>query len=246
MHMRYALLADIHANLEALTAVLDDIDRRGGADEYWLLGDLINYGPDPCACLDLLLDLPMVAVGGNHDLAGIGQMSPDCFNPDAAAALRWTTHQLRKSDTDYLHSLPAVMHRHGFTLAHGSPEHPADEYLMTVQQAEHNFNLMITPHAAIGHTHVPALYQLEPGGNVRFIPFRPEQSHIIRDARFIINPGSVGQPRNGDFRAAYALYDADTLTITLHRVPYDVETTQRKMTAAGLPQNLIDRLEIGR
>ncbi|XUX00541.1 MAG: metallophosphoesterase family protein [Dehalogenimonas sp.] len=244
--MKYALLADIHANLEALTAVLDDIDRNGGADEFWLLGDLVNYGPDPCACLDLLLDLPMVAVAGNHDLAGIGLFPADYFNPEAAAALTWTMSHLRKHDRDYLASLPISMRRHSFTLVHGTPEHPADEYLMTVQQAEHNFGLLETPHACVGHTHVPAVYKRELDGNVRFMPFRPGEPRPIAEGRFIVNPGSVGQPRNGDFRAAYALYDVDTQTVHLRRVPYNLEATQAKMTRAGLPQSLIDRLEIGR
>ena len=244
--MKYALLADIHANLEAITAVLDDIDRAGGADEFWLLGDLVNYGPDPCACLDLLLDLPMVCVAGNHDLAGIGRIPADYFNPEAAAALTWTMSQLRKSDLDYLKSLPVSMQRHGFTLVHGSPEHPTDEYLMTVQQAEDNFNIMSTPHACVGHTHVPAVYKREQDGNVHFMPFRPGEPRPMNEGRFIVNPGSVGQPRNGDFRAAYAIYDVDTMTMRLHRVPCNVEATQAKMAAAGLPQSLIDRLEIGR
>ncbi|PPD58195.1 metallophosphoesterase family protein [Dehalogenimonas etheniformans] len=244
--MKYALLADIHANLEALKVVLDDIDRNGGAEEFWLLGDLVNYGPDPCGCLDLLLDLPMVAVAGNHDLASIGLFPTDYFNPEAAAALTWTMSQLRKCDRDYLASLPISMHRHGFTLVHGTPEHPADEYLMTVQQAEHNFGLLETPHACVGHTHVPAVYKREQDGNVRFMPFRPCEPRPIAEGRFIVNPGSVGQPRNGDFRAAYALYDVDTQTMHLRRIPYNLEATQAKMTRAGLPQSLIDRLEIGR
>ena len=243
--MKYALLADIHANLEALKAVLDDIARNGPADEFWLLGDLVNYGPDPCDCLDLLLDLPMVAVAGNHDLASIGCISADYFNPDAAAALTWTMSQLRNSDLDYLKSLPISMQRHGFTLVHGSPEHPADEYLMTVQQAERNFGFLQTPHAMIGHTHVPAVYKRETDGNVRFMPFRPGEPRPLSEGRFIVNSGSVGQPRNGDFRAAYAVYDVDTQTMHLRRVPYNVEATQAKMAAAGLPQSLIDRLEIG-
>jgi predicted phosphodiesterase len=244
--MRYALLADIHSNLEALTAVLDDIDRNGAADEFWLLGDLVNYGPDPCACLDLLLDLPMVAVAGNHDLACIGRIPADYFNSEAAEALTWTMSQLRKCDSDYLKSLPISMQRHGFTLVHGSPEHPTDEYLMTVQQAAHNFGLLQTPHAAVGHTHVPAVYKRELDGNVRFMPFRPDDPRPLTEGRFIVNPGSVGQPRNGDFRASYAVYEVETMTMRLHRVPYDVETTQSKMAVAGLPQSLIDRLEIGR
>ena len=244
--MKYALLADIHANLEALKAVLEDINRNGGADEFWLLGDLVNYGPDPCACLDILLDLPMVAVAGNHDLACIGSIPTDYFNPEGAEALAWTIGQLRKCDVDYLKSLPVSMQRHGFTLVHGSPEHPADEYLMTVQQAERNFGFLPTPHGCLGHTHVPAVYKSESDGNVRFMPFRPGEPRPLADGRFIVNPGSVGQPRNGDFRAAYALYDVETQTMHLRRVPYNVEATQKKMSAAGLPQSLIDRLEIGR
>ena len=244
--MRYAILADIHANLEALTAVLADIDRRGGADGYWVLGDLVNYGPDPGACIKILRSLPLIAVSGNHDLAAAGKMSAAFFNADAAAALDWTTKQLSMDDVEFLRSLPEMVEREGFTLVHGSPRGPATEYLLSITAARQNFGLLATRHALAGHTHLPAAFKLEDSGNVRYLPFTGGISLSLVEGRYIINPGSAGQPRDGDPRASYAIYDSGTSAIQLHRVEYDIKATQDKMLAAGLPSHLIARLEIGR
>ncbi len=243
--MRYAILADIHANLEALSAVLVDINRRGGAGEYWVLGDLVNYGPDPSACIDLLRALPLIAVSGNHDLAATGKLSAEFFNADAAAALGWTAEQLTSGDLGFLGSLPETIEREGFTLVHGSPRAPAVEYLMTIAAARQNFGLLATCHALTGHTHMPAAFKLEDSGNVRYLPLSAGIELSLGDGRFIVNPGSVGQPRDGDPRASYGVYDSETSTIKLRRVEYAIGVTQAKMRAAGLPPGLIGRLEKG-
>ncbi len=243
--MRYAVLADIHSNLEALTAVLADIDRRGGVDEYWVLGDLVNYGPDPHPCIELLRGLPLVAVSGNHDLATVDKLSADYFNADAAAALSWTARQLTAFDIEFLGSLPETVEREDFTLVHGSPRAPAVEYLMSIAAARQNFGLLATRHALVGHTHVPAAFELEDSGNVRYLPLSGGIGLSLGDGRYISNPGSIGQPRDGDNRASYALYDADSAVIRLHRVEYDIDATQAKMQAVGLPPQLITRLGKG-
>jgi len=243
--MRNAILADIHSNLEALSAVLADIERRGGVDEYWVLGDLVNYGPDPSACLDVLRNLPVTAVSGNHDLAAVGMLPIDFFNPDAAVALEWTSGQLTKDAADFLRALPLTRERDVFTLVHGSPRSPAAEYLLSVPQARQNFTLLPARHAFFGHTHLPAAFKQSPGGDVDRIVLTPGFSLTLSGGRFMINPGSVGQPRDGDPRAACAVYDSSEGIVHFFRVEYDVKKTQSKMAAAGLPPFLISRLTRG-
>jgi predicted phosphodiesterase len=243
--MRYAILADIHSNFEALTEVLADIERRGGADEFWVLGDIVNYGPDPHSCIELLRGMPLVAVSGNHDLAAVGKMSAAFFNADAAAALDWTARQINKTDAVCLESLPETVERQDFTLAHGSPRAPATEYLLSIPAARQNFGVLATRHALVAHTHLPAVFTLEDSGNVLYLPFTDGIGLSLGEGRFIVNPGSVGQPRDGDPRSSYAVYDADTKVIRLHRVEYDFKATQVKMMAANLPPRLAARLEKG-
>ncbi|GAH83966.1 unnamed protein product, partial [marine sediment metagenome] len=137
--MRYAIIADIHANLAAFTAVLNDIERRGGVEEMWCLGDVVGYGPDPHQCIELLRQHNHVCIAGNHDWAAIGKLSLSEFNPDAAAACRWTVQQLSPEDVDYLESLPLVIEKGDFTLVHGSPREPIWEYLLSISSARQNF-----------------------------------------------------------------------------------------------------------
>ena len=137
--MRYAILADIHSNLAAFTAVLDDIEHRGGVEEIWCLGDIVGYGPDPHQCLELLHQHNHICVAGNHDWAAVGKLDTSFFNPDAAAACHWTAQQLSPEDVHYLESLPLVIERNDFTLAHGSPRDPIWEYLLSTSSAKQNF-----------------------------------------------------------------------------------------------------------
>ncbi|AKG54254.1 diadenosine tetraphosphatase [Dehalogenimonas sp. WBC-2] len=245
--MRYAIIADIHANLEALTAVVADIESRGQIDEYWVLGDITGYGSDPRACIEIVKNLSDTVVAGNHDLAAVRRHTGQSFNfnADAAAAVHWTETQLTAEDITYLHSLPLTIERRGFTLVHGSPCQPDREYVSSVHVAHQNFSQLKTPHAMVGHTHQPAIFKQEDDGGTVYLPFHPGAGVMLQKGRFIINPGSVGQPRDGDPRASYTVYDSDTACIRLFRVDYDIAATQAKIKSQNLPLYLATRLEKG-
>ena len=244
--MRIAVVADVHSNLEAFTAVLEHAGRDGVIDSIWSLGDLVGYGPDPAACISLLQSHEHEAIIGNHDLAAIGAIGIQDFNPFAAAAARWTKTQLGLPEQVWLGGLPLVsVTAAGFTLTHGSLNDPVWEYLVTSEAALDHLASQTTPYGFVGHTHLPHVFydgrfaaqssELEDGSAI-----------ALEDLRFVANPGSVGQPRDGDPRAAYALVDTVRRQVGFHRVPYDIATTQTKMRAAGLPAVLWQRLERGR
>jgi len=207
--MRYAIIADIHANLEAFTAVLEDMERQGGMAEVWCLGDVVGYGPDPHQCLELLRRFPHVCVAGNHDWAAIGKLDTVAFNPDAAYACQWTAGQLTTGDIGYLEGLPMVIEKGDFTLVHGSPREPIWEYILSGSIAVENFAFFQSQFCLVGHSHVPAVFKYEEGScsSSRFLP---NVGLVLGKSRLIINPGGVGQPRDGDPRASYAIYDDDT------------------------------------
>jgi diadenosine tetraphosphatase ApaH/serine/threonine PP2A family protein phosphatase len=242
--MRYGILADIHANLRAFEAVLEDIDGMGGAEEIWCLGDIIGYGPDPHECLELLRQHRHLCVAGNHDWAAIGKIDVSDFNPDAAAANIWTSAQLSQEDREYLENLPLRLSQGGFTLVHGSPREPIWEYVLSPISARDNFAHFDTPYCLIGHSHVPFLFEAGAAKTPAILKELPSQLHLGQK-RLIINPGGVGQPRDGDPRASYTLYDSQTKTIHHRRIPYDIAATQRKMLDLGLPPRLADRLSLG-
>jgi diadenosine tetraphosphatase ApaH/serine/threonine PP2A family protein phosphatase len=244
--MRCAILADIHANLAALEAVLDDIRKKGGVDETWCLGDIVDYGPDPRPCLEMVQRLKPLCVVGNHDLAAIGRIDLDYFNPDAATSSKWTAAQLTPADIAYLDALPLTLEKDGFTLVHGSPGDPVWEYIVSANVAAKNFPLFPSRYCLVGHTHEPAIFRQEKNQSVASARFMPGIGLVLGEARLIINPGAVGQPRDGDPRASYAIYDSEGRVMRLYRVPYDVRATQDKMMAAGLPIGLVMRLEEGR
>jgi diadenosine tetraphosphatase ApaH/serine/threonine PP2A family protein phosphatase len=240
--MRYAILADIHGNLEAFRSVLRDIDGRGGVDEFWCLGDIVGYGPEPSACLALLREYPHVCVAGNHDWAAVGMIDTADFNPDAAAACKWTAGRLTSSDKEYLQKLPRMETRGEFTLAHGSPRDPLNEYIFSALSAAGNFQSFGTEHCLVGHTHVPAVFSDSEGG-CRKASLPPVLQ--LGGGRSIINPGGVGQPRDGDPRAGYAIYDEAERVIYSYRISYDIASVQKKMIEAGLPEFLSTRLSEG-
>lgn len=242
--MRFAILADIHSNLEAFESVLGDADSRGGFDKIWCLGDVVGYGPDPNECIKRLRQFEHVCIAGNHDWAAIGKMDTSDFNPVAAAAANWTAEQLTAEDREYLLSLPVILCEDDFTLAHGSPREPIWEYLLSTEAAQDNFAYFETAYCLVGHSHIPLIFELVDDKAV-FIDFG-ETSLALEHKRMIINPGGVGQPRDGDPRASYAIYDSDAQTVSHYRVEYDVPATQKKMAERGLPTPLILRLSVGR
>ena len=243
--MRYAFLADIHANLAAFKAVLKDIERRGQVAELWCLGDIVGYGPDPGQCLELLHRFRHICVAGNHDLAAIGRLDLSSFNPDAAAAIRWTAQQLSPQDVQYLEGLPAVIEKDDFTLVHGSPREPIWEYLVSISSARENFAYFESPFCLVGHSHVPLVFRQTEDGVCSFTPFSTDIGRVLGRSRLIINPGGVGQPRDGDPRASYAIYDSDAGMAKLYRVAYDINATQIKMMKQNLPVRLSVRLAQG-
>ncbi len=237
-------MGDIHANLAAFQAVLADIQRRGGVEKLWCLGDVVGYGPDPHECIELLSTTDHICIAGNHDWAAIGRIDTADFNPDAAAAADWTAHQLSPEDTEYLTTLPLTIREADFTLVHGSPREPIWEYLMSISLARENFTYFKSLFCLVGHSHVPAIFTLREDGTVKASQFQ-SRGRLLGKDRLIINPGSVGQPRDGDPRASYAWYDSEAGTIKLRRVPYNIRATQERMTARGLPVRLVSRLSYG-
>jgi diadenosine tetraphosphatase ApaH/serine/threonine PP2A family protein phosphatase len=243
--MRYAIIADIHANLAAFAAVLHDIELKGGVDEIWCLGDIVGYGPDPCQCIELLRRYKHVCVAGNHDWASTGKVDTSYFNPLAATACKWTGQQLSQDDIEYLNNLPLTIEKGDFLLVHGSPMEPIWEYVTSIGVATRNFACFNLPYCLVGHSHEPVIFREEHSSCV-FVPFKPDIGIVLGERRMIINPGGVGQPRDGDSRAAYAIYESESRVIRLHRIPYDISATQDRMMQAGLPIHLITRLNVGR
>ncbi len=243
--MRYAIIADIHANLAAFTAVLDDISHWGRVDEVWCLGDVVGYGPDPHQCVELLRRYNHVCVAGNHDWAAIGKLDTADFNPDAAAVCHWTAQQLSPEDVEYLKNLPLVIQKGDFTLVHGSPREPIGEYLLSTNSAEENLAYFQSQFCLIGHSHVPLIFECSQTGACSLSGFPADATLMLAKNRLIINPGGVGQPRDGDPRASYAIYDDETKSISHYRIPYDIGVTQARMMEYRLPVRLVRRLSYG-
>lgn len=242
--MRILVISDIHANLAAFEAVL--AHAAGKWDFIWCLGDLIGYGPDPNECVALLREHEHISLSGNHDWAVLNKLDINTFNRDARTAITWTQEALSHDNREYLESLPAKMVREPFTLAHASPRQPVWEYILDLYTAAANFAFFETPYCLVGHTHVPILYEEEKEANAitAYVPVSAETIQL-NEARLIINPGSVGQPRDADPRAAYALLDTEKMTWFYQRVEYPITVTQQRMERYGLPERLITRLEYG-
>ena len=256
MDMRVLIVSDIHGNLPALEAVLADAERRGGFEVVWCLGDTVGYGAQPNECLDRLRQLPLTSLVGNHDLGAIGELSLDEFNDYAAAANRWTGKVLTEENRAFLAGLPAKLVVDDWTLAHGTPQEPVWQYLISPDAAAGAFAVLETPLGLVGHSHLPLIAErrAEAGGRsfgrsremATLAPWRPELPQDLAGRTAIFNPGSVGQPRDYDPRAAYAILDRAAGVLTHHRVTYDIGQAQRLILDAGLPPLLADRLEEGR
>jgi predicted phosphodiesterase len=244
--MRIAVLSDIHANLPALEAVLADLPE---VDEMWVLGDTVGYGPQPNEVIGALQKAGARAVMGNHDGAAIGMVDPAYFNPDARAAIEWTAGVIDENARAYLASLPEVRSEGDVTAVHGSPRDPIWEYITSTEVAAANFAAFDTRLCLFGHTHVPAAFALTDAGVEGTIGL-PGQSTGIGGARVLLNPGSVGQPRDGLRDAAYGILElngnAADGAFAFRRAAYDIDRTQRLMRDAGLPPRLAERLGFGR
>lgn len=242
--MRILVVSDIHANYSALEAVLRD---AGQYDETWCLGDLIGYGPDPNLVIEEMRQLPgLTCMLGNHDVAVLGRMELAAFNGDARRSLTWTLNVLTADNMEFLRSLPHTTGVRGdVTLAHGSPRDPVWEYVLNTLSARLNFEHFSTPYCFVGHSHIQSMFQLdETNDRVSMALARVGRATPLKP-RAIINPGSVGQPRDRDPRAAYAIYDTEGHTWEPRRVDYDIEAVQERVREAGLPEKHALRLAEG-
>jgi predicted phosphodiesterase len=242
--MRVLVISDIHANLVALEAVLAN---AGPYDAAWCLGDLVGYGPNPNECVERVRALPgLICLLGNHDQAVLGDVDLRVFNGEARAAIRWTQQTATPGTLDYLRSLSPECRWRDFTLVHASPRQPIWEYILDADIASRNFPFITTPYCLVGHTHQPVIFhQVTPRGEV--LEEEPDYSAPRPLARqhLIINPGSVGQPRDNNPDAAYALLDVENETWEYRRAAYDVAATQARLRKAGLPERLAARLGYG-
>jgi len=242
--MRVLVISDIHANFTAFEAVLKD---AGKVDETWCLGDLVGYGPDPNAVVEEVRDIPhLTCILGNHDMAAIGRMPLEAFNGDARRSLIYHEKVISASNMDFMRSLSANVKVLGeATIAHGSPRDPLWEYILNALTARVNFENFDTPWCFVGHTHIQCMFALDENTD-RITLDQTKADHAINlRSKLILNPGSVGQPRDRDPRAAYAIYDTEARTWTPHRVTYNIPEVQERIRAAGLPEKHAVRIAEG-
>ena len=240
--MRYGIFSDVHSNLEALEAVLESIE-KDRVDTLLCAGDLIGYGADPASCLKRIREKVTHAVCGNHDGAVTGRLGLDWFNDQARTAVEWTVEKLTPPDRQFLADLPYIWKDDQVTLVHGSLEEPEQfHYIFDLAGAQRCLELQGTLVTFIGHTHLPGVF-IRDNSKVSFS--RTGEIQLNPQLKYLVNVGSVGQPRDGDPRAAYCLYDSKTQRIQIRRVEYPVAQVQEKIRQAGLPKFLADRLAFG-
>ncbi len=240
--MRFAIFGDIHANLEALTAVLKDSEEMG-CTAHLCLGDVVGYNADPVACMEVVQEMGCPVIKGNHDEDASTDHSLEAMNPIAAEALQWTRDQLSPEQRDWLRKLRMVRQVADFTIVHSTLDQPGGwNYVTNKFDAMSNFSYQFTNVCFHGHTHVPRIFRRQQ----RVEEIIVDQIELEPDAKYFINAGSVGQPRDGDWRACYAIYDVASRQVTYRRVEYDKETTKKKILDAGLPSLLAERLDEGR
>lgn len=237
--MRYALLSDIHSNWEALGEALDHLSKQR-IDEYWVLGDSVGYGANPNECLGWVLEKAGVALLGNHEQAVVDPRLRDWFTGDARRAIEWTAGVLKPEHQQRIKSLNFLHIASSLTVAHGSPDRPEEyRYLFSFEDARPSFGAFKTPICFVGHTHVPSIF-IESTESANYLP--PGSYGLKRDERYILNPGSVGQPRDQDSRLAFGIFDDETWTFELVRLKYDNQKAAQKIREAGLPLFLAARL----
>jgi len=248
--VKIAVLSDVHANLAALQAVLADIDAVAPDAAIWHTGDIVGYNAEPNEVVALLRERGAAGVMGNHDAAVLGELPVDWFNAAAAAAVRWTATHLTPENATWLHALPKISEMGAATLVHGSPREPLGEYVFDAESARENLLALSTPVLFHGHTHVPAYWALR-GNQAASVVIDGRAQPLLSPS--LINVGSVGQPRDGDVRASWVLWDRSDDgsaigalgTVQWRRVAYDVARTQSLVRSAGLPEFLAERLAEG-
>ncbi|HLM35353.1 MAG TPA: metallophosphoesterase family protein [Gaiellaceae bacterium] len=241
--MRVAVVSDIHANLPALEAVLAAIDEEA-PDELWCLGDVVGYGPNPNECVAVVRERADVCLSGNHDLAVLGALPIEDFSPDAATSARWSASVLDDDSRSFLALLPSLAPRYRAQLFHASARDPVWEYVLTEEAASASLALTDAPVVLVGHSHVALSVTEERGGVTGGAA--PEGTEVpLEGRRWLLNPGSVGQPRDRDPRAAWLLIDFDAGWAAFRRVRYPIDRTQEAIRARGLPPTLASRLALG-
>lgn len=241
--MRYGIFSDVHSNLEAFTAVLDAFSRKK-INRYLCIGDIVGYGADPKECIRKTKELNAVIVEGNHDWASAGFMDAAYFNLYAKKAVEWTQTVLSDEEKEFLRSLKLVYQTDDITLVHGTLERPeAFSYIFDTRTAQKTMELSNTQLCFVGHSHVPVVFSSK-GGSLSY-SFE-SKVEILPQTRYIINVGSVGQPRDGDPRACFAIYDTETKKIEIERIQYNIKVAQEKIIEAGLPHILATRLAGGK
>lgn len=238
----FAVLGDIHSNLEALEAVLEDC-RAEGVSDFLCTGDVVGYNACPRECMKIVRDLGCPVVMGNHDHYVSSCRDLADFNPHAAAVIEWTREQLGADELEYLSTLPFTVTTAGISLVHATMDGPQDfGYVFDHLQAEAHFSHQVTPLCFHGHTHCPMIYEKQIGAVYRI---DAQDFKLPIGRKYFINVGSVGQPRDGDPRAAYVVYDQATRLVKFRRLEYDVQSAQERIRRAGLPERLAERLALG-
>lgn len=242
--MRYGIFADIHSNLEALNSIIEAY-KNEAIDRYLCVGDVVGYAANPKECVEKIKAMAMITVAGNHDWASVNLFSIDNLNPIAQEAVFWTKGNLDEESKYFLESLKLVYKNEDLTLVHGTLDNPRDfNYMTDGYIAEETFIKLETSICFIGHAHIPGIFIK--GDNEGILYRQDDAVDIKMENRYIINVGSVGQPRDGDPRACYCIYDTEKKEVQIKRAEYDMQATRKKIIAAGLPASLGDRLIIGR
>jgi diadenosine tetraphosphatase ApaH/serine/threonine PP2A family protein phosphatase len=246
--LRVAVLSDIHSNRQALEAVLAAVE-EAGVDQAWCLGDMVGYGADPDACTALIRERCDTCLVGNHDLAVLGALDISTFSEAAAAAVEWTRENVGAETLEFLGELEPTASIGDVGLFHASPRDPVWEYVLSTDQAEAGLNAQEERVGLIGHSHIALFFVRSPGDRPGYAQGAQAEAGLeieLPEGEWLLNPGSVGQPRDSDPRAAWLELDTDAWTVRWHRVEYDVGAAATAIRAAGLPPALADRLEVGR